>query len=103
MNNIEERINDELFKIGLNVDEETISLCASQSQCELSTAMVYGAVAKYFLVKGDLERCEIWQNKYKQEFEQVTKIKLSKTAKKTNFLFVEDGSVDLEEIEQTPK
>lgn len=61
MNNIEERVHDELFKIGLNVDEKTISWCVNQSKCELQTAMVYGAVAEYFLIKGDLEQCKIWQ------------------------------------------
>lgn len=101
MNNIEERVNNELFKIGLNVDEATISACARQSKQELQSAMVYGAVAEYFLAKGDLERCGIWQNKYKKEFERVAQIKLSKTKKKTKFLFVEDGSVDLEEVEQS--
>lgn len=101
MNDIEERVDNELSKIGLNVDEATISACVRQSERELRSAMVYGAVAEYFLAKGDLERCNQWQNKYKKEFERVAHIKLSKTKKKTKLLFVEDGTIDLEKVEQS--
>lgn len=101
MNNIKERIHDELYKIGLNADEATISACVRQTECELQSAIVYGAVAEYFFAKGDLEWLKIWQNKYKKEFERVTQIKLSKSKKKTKFLFVEDGTIDLEKVEQS--
>lgn len=99
--NIVNAVVDKLQNMNIDCEENIVASCFNQAEAELKDALYNACLAEYFLVKGNLDKSKEYNDLYLQELLRLTKVIKSKSTPKKQLIFVEEGSVDIDELENS--